>query len=107
MEEESEAFTIMLAWEDGDGDPIDLGHWKVTFHAVRRDLKRGDFVVSLARRTVLGLLEYSFGYEVGTSCVVSGTLHIHSHTAQVGYLVESVDLPGRVSTGTSARSNIQ
>ena len=60
MEEESEAFTIHLAWKDSDGDPIDLGHWKVTFHAVRGDLKRGDFVVSLARPTVLTLFSRVF-----------------------------------------------
>ena len=56
MEEESEAFTFMLAWEDSDGDLIDLGHWKVTFHAVRGELKRGDFIVSLAKWTVHNLL---------------------------------------------------
>ena len=80
MEEESEAFTIELAWEDSDGDPIDLGHWKVTFHAVRGDLKGGNFIVSLARRTVLKQLECSFGYEVGTICV-QGTPHIPFHRA--------------------------
>ena len=56
MEEESEAFTVFLAWEDSDSDPIGLRHWKVTFHAVWSELKRGDFVVSLARRTILRLL---------------------------------------------------
>ena len=49
MEEESEAFTILLAWEDGDGDPVDLGNWEVALHAMRGDLKRGDFAVGLTR----------------------------------------------------------
>ena len=49
MEEESEAFTILLAWEDGDGDPVDLGNWEAALHTMRGDLKRGDFTVGLTR----------------------------------------------------------
>ena len=58
MEEESEAFTIHLAWEDSDGDPVDLGHWQVALHAIRRHLKRGGLVVSLTMSTVLRLVAH-------------------------------------------------
>ena len=92
MEEESEAFTILLAREDGDDDPADLGHWKVTFHAVRGELKRGDFVVSLGRRTVLRLLRCSFGYESRNDLRVRHTTHTFSSGS--GWVFGGVGGPG-------------
>ena len=35
MEEESEAFTILLAWEDGDGDSVGLSDRELAFHTIR------------------------------------------------------------------------
>ena len=63
MEEESEAFSIPLAWEDGDGDTIDIGNWEAALHAVWGDLEGWDFVVRLnSRWVVLGVaMTHSFG----------------------------------------------
>ena len=64
MEDESEVFIVLFAWEDDDGDTIHLGNWEAAFHAIWGDLeRRPDIVVALAKQIVLEIVAYSFVYD--------------------------------------------
>ena len=56
MEEESEMFGILLAWENGNGYFVYHGDWKVTSHAMRCDLERINLIVSLTEQTLLEVI---------------------------------------------------